>query len=280
MGSAFFKHTPVLPGHKLLVLDGCEELYQRDCHQAFIDWLSRLLTENPELQLLITARTHLQVSTDHSRDPLLGNLEDHTVEVRELSEADAVQMLRWICRARPQLRALAEAHGERIASFCGKLPFAIDLFAQWAASQPSLRGAAAALLAEAEAAAAAAAAPAPAAALDLALSALPGELPAALRRLLEAPRGPFGAALAAELWGVGRAEAEARLAALRERRLLELADSGPMAARLALPPGAEAPAPGPPCYRLHPLLQGHLRAGAGGGAAAAAGAEGGRSAGP
>lgn len=255
-GDNFLAHTPVLPGHKLLVLDGCEELYRRRRHDDFVDWLARLLTENPELQLLITARTHLRVSTDHSRDPLLGNLEDHTVDIRELIVDDAVRFLRWLCRGCRELKLLLDEHAARVVALCAFLPFTISLFATWAVMHCSEQDPVSILLSLEASARRGDGGADPV--LGFVVGALPRVLRAALGTLVREVDCSFSAARAAEVLAIPVAEAEARLAALRARQLLEASDSASMAARL-MPPEAQALTPTPPTsFRIHELVRAHM----------------------
>lgn len=264
----FLGYTPALPGHKLLLLDGCEELYHRGCHDSFIDWLSRLLSENPHLQLLITAETHLPVSNDRARDPLLGSLEDHTVEVRPLPEEHAVQFLQWFCRGHEGLRRLAsdELQARRVVDLCGGLPYTIGLFTRWAALQQPSEDAPACWVRALEAEIDRGGGPpaqvvSTAGALRLVVGGLPLGLEELLRTLARQVDSSFTVDDAAATWGLPLSEAQVRIATLRSWRLLEAAESGAMATRLVSPPGEEAEAASlaPTTFRMHTLLREYCR---------------------
>jgi len=131
----FLANTPSLLGHKLLILDGCEQLYEQGLQNDFVAWISRLLTENSELQLLLTASTHLP--TENKTDPLLGDLEDYTVELPTLFSEDAQYLLHWRLKDKLQFLSFVQDHGAAIVEFCCQLPFLITLFAGVLTSSPA-----------------------------------------------------------------------------------------------------------------------------------------------
>eukprot|EP00971_Amphidinium_carterae_P241554 4796298-Amphidinium_carterae.2 len=103
-GSLCLTGTPSLLGHKLLILDGCEELYQRGTQASsclfmetssharsacvtsllseigragsgmseLVTWITRLLAVSAEVQIVVTATSLLTI--DNMGDPLLGQL--------------------------------------------------------------------------------------------------------------------------------------------------------------------------------------------------------------
>mmetsp|Transcript_76025 Transcript_76025/g.180916 ORF Transcript_76025/g.180916 Transcript_76025/m.180916 type:complete len:813 (+) Transcript_76025:175-2613(+) len=100
---SFLAKTPVFSGHRLLILDGCDALLQDGRQTQFTDWITRLLVQNPELHLLLTATT-LCLKNDGGSNPAelySGTLDLYCVEVSELSQQDATQLLQLGLQASP-----------------------------------------------------------------------------------------------------------------------------------------------------------------------------------
>mmetsp|Transcript_156265 Transcript_156265/g.501349 ORF Transcript_156265/g.501349 Transcript_156265/m.501349 type:complete len:1146 (-) Transcript_156265:88-3525(-) len=230
---AFLEQRLLLPGYRLLILDGCCGLYKK-CGQAFVCWLKMILAENPHLQVLITARTPVREAVDDMvhKDDSTGvdfasnqEIPSGVVEVRELSESDALRLLRWRCHVLPEAAAFLEEHGAHLAALCGRLPMALCVCARWLVTQLP-RTDPRQLLESMEDEAKRLKILRPCA---LVFDAAVAVLPEVLRRCLPAIarlHSNFSADIAAAVWAVEQSEAELRLDAFREHHLLDFVQVG------------------------------------------------------
>mmetsp|Transcript_49539 Transcript_49539/g.115913 ORF Transcript_49539/g.115913 Transcript_49539/m.115913 type:complete len:1521 (-) Transcript_49539:155-4717(-) len=252
-----------LPGQRLLVLDGCHGLYQK-CRENFVVWLSRLLSDNPGLQVLATAQSRIDVPADIGR---LGcnavPATDAIVEVGELSDEDAIRLLKWRCHVLPEAAVFLEEHGARLVKMCGKLPFALCVCARWLMTQlPREDPQRLVEMLEDEQQHLGVFRPCRVV-YDTALAVLPPFLHDHLRQL-SVLRAGFSADVAAAVWGIEVEEAAQHIGKLCESYLLERVQDqaedqlNAVVAQSLTPLDAAQSCKGT-LFRLQPLLRLHLK---------------------
>mmetsp|Transcript_3685 Transcript_3685/g.9364 ORF Transcript_3685/g.9364 Transcript_3685/m.9364 type:complete len:834 (-) Transcript_3685:218-2719(-) len=261
-GSLCLTGTPSLLGHKLLILDGCEELYQRGLQSELVTWITRLLAVSAEVQIVVTATSLLTI--DNMGDPLLGNLEMHTVEVPELSVDDALRLLRWRLKDHPEQHAFVDTHGGAVIDCCRRLPFLVTVFAGLLA-QGSLEQNPASLLEQIEAelgtngTEVVPALATPDLVLRTLLSFTPTVVYGALKALMVLPiRFSSADALDCLSSAMQPEGTDQLLGNLKERHFICSADDGSVARMLSEGSGQACPQSGP-LLCLHPALRRYLQ---------------------
>jgi len=255
----FSEKRTLLPGQRLLILDGCHGLYQK-CRSSFVKWLSQLLEENPSLQIIITAQAPVLMEDLACSSPDGNNSAcapkvpaESVVELGELSEAEAMQLLCLRCHVLPEAGPFLDEYGAQLARLCGYQPLPLCVCARWLITQLPRSDPRRLIEAIEDDARRLDILQPCALVLDSALSALPDVLQHCLCCLARF-QGAFSIDAAASLLAVDLSQAEFWLSSLREYHLLDMVTGHWRDQSDGKPATREGS-----LYRLQAVLRLHLR---------------------